>query len=85
MRRLVTIIIRGYQLAISPLLGNNCRFDPTCSCYAHDSIDRFGIIKGSYLSIIRIVKCHPFHPGGYDPVEELVENKKPPHQKSAEL
>ena len=85
MRRLVTIIIRGYQLAISPLLGNNCRFDPTCSCYAHDSIDRFGVIKGSYLSIIRIVKCHPFHPGGYDPVKELVESKKPPHQKSAEL
>ena len=85
MRRLVTIIIRGYQLAISPLLGNNCRFDPTCSCYAHDSIDRFGVIKGSYLSIIRIVKCHPFHSGGYDPVKEPVENKKPPHQKLAEL
>ena len=85
MRRLVILIIRGYQLAISPLLGNNCRFDPTCSCYAHDSIDRFGVIKGSYLSIIRIVKCHPFHPGGFDPVKERVENKKPPHQKSAEL
>jgi len=85
MRKLAIKMIRGYQLAISPFLGNNCRFEPTCSCYAHDSIDRFGILKGSYLSIVRIFKCHPFHPGGYDPVMDTIENKNPPKQKSTEL
>ena len=78
-------MIRGYQLVISPLLGSNCRFQPTCSCYAHEAIDRFGVSKGTYLSIIRILKCHPFHPGGYDPLIGNSDIQKPPHQKPTEL
>ena len=85
MRKLVIKMIRGYQLAISPLLGSNCRFHPTCSCYAHEAIDRFGVVKGTYLSILRILKCHPFHPGGYDPVINSTGIQKPHHQKSTEL
>jgi hypothetical protein len=85
MRKLVIKMIRGYQLAISPLLGSNCRFHPTCSCYAHEAIDRFGVVKGTYLSIFRILKCHPFHPGGYDPVINCKGIQKPPHQKPTEL
>jgi|TARA_B100000768_G_scaffold27328_1_gene25557 hypothetical protein len=85
MRKLVIKMIRGYQLAISPLLGSNCRFHPTCSCYAHEAIDRFGVVKGTYLSIFRILKCHPFHPGGYDPVINSKGIQKPPHQKPTEL
>ena len=68
MRRLALVTIRIYQLAISPLLGKNCRFEPTCSCYALKAFEEFGFLKACYLSIIRICKCHPFHPGGYDPV-----------------
>tara|TARA_B110000003_G_C16498919_1_gene476594 strand:+ start:615 stop:872 length:258 start_codon:yes stop_codon:yes gene_type:complete len=85
MRKLVIKMIRGYQLAISPLLGSNCRFHPTCSCYAHEAIDRFGVVKGTYLSIFRILKCHPFHPGGYDPVINSTGIQKTPHQKPTEL
>jgi|TARA_B110000908_G_scaffold21446_1_gene24200 hypothetical protein len=85
MRKLVIKMIRGYQLAISPLLGSNCRFQPTCSCYAHEAIDRFGVFKGTYLSIIRILKCHPFHPGGYDPLIGNSDIQKPPYQKPTEL
>ena len=70
MQRLSLLLIRGYQLLISPLLGNNCRFHPTCSCYAHQAIERFGVTKGSWLSMRRILKCHPFNEGGYDPVPE---------------
>lgn len=62
--------IRGYQFLISPLLGNNCRFYPSCSCYAVESVENHGVIKGGYLSFRRLIKCHPFHAGGYDPVPE---------------
>lgn len=61
-------IIRVYQICISPLLGPHCRFTPTCSQYAIEAINLHGIIKGTFLSIKRISKCHPFHDGGYDPV-----------------
>ncbi|MDG0969755.1 MAG: membrane protein insertion efficiency factor YidD [Porticoccaceae bacterium] len=71
MRKLFLKCIRGYQLAISPLLGNNCRFHPSCSCFAHEAISRFGILKGSYLACMRILKCNPFHSGGYDPVPDI--------------
>ena len=65
-----TIFIKFYQVAISPYIGPHCRFMPTCSEYAYIAINRFGILKGSYLAIRRILKCHPFHKGGYDPVPE---------------
>jgi putative membrane protein insertion efficiency factor len=63
-------IIRGYQLAISPLLGPRCRFYPSCSCYAHTAIERFGVWRGFWLGSKRLLRCHPFAPGGYDPVPD---------------
>ena len=70
------ILIRGYQLIISPLLGSNCRFMPTCSEYAMESLKSHGLIKGSYLTIKRIAKCHPWGGHGYDPIPtKKVENK----------
>lgn len=60
------LLLRIYQLVLSPMLGKNCRFHPTCSCYAHESLTRYGVIKGSYLTTIRILKCNPLHPGGFD-------------------
>ena len=84
MGKLALILITGYQSFLSPLLGKNCRFEPTCSCYAHDAIGRFGFLKGSYLSIKRIVKCHPFHPGGYDPLVVEDDIAKTKHQKLTE-
>jgi len=68
MRYLLLIPIKFYQLFISPLLGSNCRFQPTCSEYAYDSIKEHGLIKGFILSAKRIGKCHPWHHGGFDPV-----------------
>lgn len=63
-------IVRGYQLLISPLLGPRCRFHPTCSHYAIEAIQRFGAVKGAWLAGKRILKCHPLHPGGEDPVPD---------------
>lgn len=60
-------LARFYQKFISPLLGKNCRFEPTCSVYFIQSVDKYGAIVGSARGIWRILKCHPFHPGGYDP------------------
>ena len=62
------ILIRIYQICISPLLGKNCRFTPTCSAYALEAIQKYGPGKGLLLSIKRVLKCNPFHEGGYDPV-----------------
>jgi putative membrane protein insertion efficiency factor len=61
-------LIRGYQYGISPYLGRSCRFQPTCSEYAVESLERHGIIQGLWLAVRRIGRCHPWHPGGYDPV-----------------
>jgi putative membrane protein insertion efficiency factor len=61
-------IIRAYQVFISPLLGQNCRFYPSCSCYAHQALKTHGLTKGSLLAIKRISKCHPFNEGGIDHV-----------------
>jgi putative membrane protein insertion efficiency factor len=62
--------IRGYQLAISPMLGPRCRFYPSCSCYAHAAIERFGVWRGIWLGTRRLLRCHPFAEGGYDPVPD---------------
>ena len=68
MRRLLMALIRGYQLAIRPWLGRNCRFHPTCSQYTLEAIERHGALKGLWLGLRRVLRCHPFHPGGHDPV-----------------
>lgn len=68
MSRLLILCIRFYQIFISPLKPPTCRFDPTCSAYAIEAIQKKGPVKGTWLAIKRIAKCHPFHPGGYDPV-----------------
>lgn len=69
MRRLFILLIRFYQLAISPYLGANCRYTPTCSAYAIEAITKYGAIKGGWLALKRICRCHPWHEGGYDPVK----------------
>ena len=63
------LAIRFYRLCISPFLPPVCRFTPTCSEYALEALERHGLVKGLWLSVVRIVKCQPFHPGGFDPVE----------------
>lgn len=70
MKQLSKAVIRFYQKYISPLFPPACRFTPTCSHYAFDAIDKFGFLKGSWLGIKRILRCHPLNPGGYDPVPE---------------
>lgn len=70
------LLVKGYQYAISPLLGNNCRFYPSCSQYMVEAIEQFGIIKGVYLGLKRLSKCHPWHEGGMDPVPSCQCNKK---------
>lgn len=67
-KQLVILPIKAYQRWLSPLLGNNCRFSPTCSNYAIEAINRFGVIKGCWLATKRILKCHPLNAGGEDPV-----------------
>ncbi|MBI5501844.1 MAG: membrane protein insertion efficiency factor YidD [Deltaproteobacteria bacterium] len=61
------LLIRLYQLLLSPLLGPTCRFEPSCSRYAYACLRRLGFVRGTYLAVRRILRCHPFHPGGYDP------------------
>lgn len=68
MKVLLIKLIKGYKILISPILPPSCRFQPTCSEYAMEAIERFGIFKGSGMAVMRILRCHPFHPGGYDPV-----------------
>lgn len=65
--RLLMLLIRVYQRVLSPLLGPVCRFEPSCSRYTHECLRLHGAAKGSYLGFRRIIRCHPFHPGGYDP------------------
>lgn len=75
MKTLLIWSIEAYRRLISPLFPPTCRFQPTCSQYALEAIERFGTFKGSWLAIKRILRCHPFHPGGYDPVPHLEESQ----------
>jgi len=68
MKAVLLLLIQGYRRFISPLFPPTCRFTPTCSQYAFTAIERFGPLKGTWLAVRRITRCHPFHPGGYDPV-----------------
>lgn len=67
-RRTMAGLIRGYQLLISPILPPSCRFAPSCSQYALEAITRHGALRGGWLAARRLARCHPFHPGGFDPV-----------------
>jgi putative membrane protein insertion efficiency factor len=69
-RQFLMLLIRGYQLTLSPLFGPRCRFYPSCSCYAHAAIARYGVWYGSWLGLRRLLRCHPFAEGGYDPVPD---------------
>jgi len=69
MKRILVLVIRGYQLLLSPLLPQSCRFTPSCSEYAKEAVLKYGSVKGTWMSFKRIMRCHPFHPGGYDPVK----------------
>ncbi len=68
MKHIVLFLIRGYKKILSPLFGQHCRFFPSCSDYVYEAIDKHGLIKGLYLGTKRLLKCHPLHPGGVDPV-----------------
>lgn len=68
MRTLLKFPILLYRWGVSPLLPPSCRFTPTCSCYAEQALDRYGALRGSWLALRRLLRCHPAHPGGYDPV-----------------
>ncbi|MGR9086774.1 MAG: membrane protein insertion efficiency factor YidD [Gammaproteobacteria bacterium] len=75
MRFMLIAIIKCYKYFISPLLGNHCRFHPSCSSYSMEALQRHGAFIGLYLSLRRLLKCHPFHPGGIDHVPENFGNK----------
>lgn len=68
MKAVALILIRAYQLTLSPLLGRHCRYHPTCSAYASEAITKHGFLRGTALGIRRLLRCHPFHEGGIDPV-----------------
>ncbi len=70
MRAVLIALIRAYQWFISPLLGPHCRFYPSCSQYAREALERHGALRGSGLALRRLLRCHPWHPGGVDPVPE---------------
>jgi len=68
MARLLIGLIKGYQYLLSPWVGNSCRFSPTCSNYACQALNKHGSLRGSWLTMRRLLRCHPWHPGGHDPI-----------------
>jgi putative membrane protein insertion efficiency factor len=68
MKRVLLAFVAAYRLLLSPFLGTNCRFYPSCSAYASEAIETHGALRGAWLAVRRILKCHPWHPGGFDPV-----------------
>lgn len=68
MKTVLLGLLRVYRYALSPMLGRNCRFHPSCSEYAMEAVQRYGALRGGWLALKRVGRCHPFHPGGYDPV-----------------
>ncbi|VAX01819.1 Membrane protein insertion efficiency factor YidD [hydrothermal vent metagenome] len=70
MQKILLSLIKFYKYFISPTLGSNCRYEPSCSEYTHQAISAFGVLKGSWIGIKRILRCHPWHEGGYDPIPD---------------
>lgn len=68
MKKAVLFLIRGYKSVLSPILGQHCRYHPTCSIYTYEAIEKYGLLKGMILGTKRLLRCHPFRPGGVDPV-----------------
>jgi putative membrane protein insertion efficiency factor len=66
--KVLSLIVRGYRNGVSPMLGMHCRFYPSCSAYALEALERHGTARGVWLALKRLTRCHPWHPGGYDPV-----------------
>jgi len=75
MKKALLLLITIYKKTLSPLLGNQCRFLPTCSEYTYGAVEKYGAVRGIFLGAKRILKCHPFHKGGFDPVPEKNEVK----------
>lgn len=71
-KKMLIALVRGYQLFISPLFPPSCRFTPSCSQYAIEAISMHGPVRGLYLALRRVLRCHPFHPGGFDPVDKVL-------------
>lgn len=71
MRSTLILLIQAYRYGISPLLGPHCRFEPSCSAYALEAVRRYGALRGTWLALRRLLRCHPLCPGGYDPVPDL--------------
>lgn len=69
MRGLLVALLRFYKAAVSPLLPPSCRFMPTCSEYAMEAVEKYGALRGGWMGVRRLLRCHPFHPGGFDPVK----------------
>ena len=76
MKKFLVFLLKSYKRYISPLVPPACRFRPTCSEYAAEAISAHGTLKGSWLALVRLLKCHPFHPGGFDPVPEKEKNNE---------
>lgn len=72
MQRVVIALIRAYRYVVSPWLGNHCRFYPSCSSYAETAVARHGLFRGGWMALRRLARCHPWHPGGIDPVPEKI-------------
>jgi putative membrane protein insertion efficiency factor len=75
MRKVLVSLIRAYRYVLSPFLGNHCRFYPSCSSYAEGAISQHGVFVGTWLTIRRLARCHPWHAGGQDPVPEKTHRK----------
>ncbi|RMG34358.1 MAG: membrane protein insertion efficiency factor YidD [Gammaproteobacteria bacterium] len=70
MKRFLILLVRGYQILVSPVLGNHCRYHPSCSAYTIEAMEKWGALRGLWMGIRRVSRCHPWHPGGVDPVPD---------------
>lgn len=76
MKRFLIFLVKAYSTLLSPVLGNNCRYYPSCSSYMAQAIERFGAARGTWMGLKRLSRCHPFHEGGFDPVPDNPDKKK---------